>query len=72
MVAYSLGANVTAKLLAEDGPNSPVTAAVVCACPVDMLPLSNYMSYDPWGKIWDRVLVHGCNSLIRRSPILQK
>ena len=72
IVAYSLGSNVTAKMLAEDGPDSPVTAAVVCACPVDMLPLSNYMSYDPWGKVWDRVLVHGCNRLISQSPVLKQ
>ncbi len=72
LVSYSLGANVTAKMLAEDGPDSPVTAAVACACPVDMLPLANYMAYNPWGKVWDSVLVHGCNTLIRSSPVLRQ
>ena len=72
LIAYSLGANVTAKLLAEDGDNSLVTAAVVCACPVDMLPLSNYLSHGAWGKIWDKVLVAGVNRLLASSPVLRK
>ena len=71
IVSYSLGANVTAKMLAEDGDKSPVTAAVVCACPVDLLPLSNYMSSDPWGMLWDRVLVHGCNKMVSKSRVLR-
>lgn len=56
-IGYSLGSNVLAKYLGEEGESSPITASVCLATPIDLLSMSNHMKYSFSGMLMDRVLV---------------
>ena len=64
LIGFSLGGNVVAKLLGEDGVHSFVNRAVVCSPPIDLLSMSNHLANTFMGQCLDAVLVRGCNNLL--------
>ena len=57
-ISYSLGSNVLAKYMGEEGETCPLTAAVCCATPVDLLLSSRALLDSTTGKLMDPVLVY--------------
>jgi len=56
-VGYSLGSNVLAKYLGEEGESCVVKGAVCLATPVDLISMSNHLRFTWQGMFMDRVLV---------------
>ena len=71
VVAFSLGANVVCKMLGEDGDASLVDGACLCSPPIDLLSMSNYLENTWQGKLFDQILVRGCNKLFEQEPLLR-
>ena len=53
-IAYSLGASVLGRLLGEDADGCELSAAVLCAPPLDPLLMSNHLETTVQGKLCDR------------------
>ncbi len=69
-IAYSLGASVLGRLLGEDAEGSDLSAAVLCAPPLDPLLMSNHLETTVQGKLCDRFLVRSCNKmLLEHAPL---
>ena len=61
LVGYSLGGNVVAKFLGEEGEECLVDGAIVCSPPIDLLSMSNHLCHGIVGQIFDKALVYSCN-----------
>jgi len=66
-VGYSLGSNVLAKCIGEDGNMSPLAGACCLACPIDCLSMSNSLANTISGKLMDRVLVRFVRKVAHES-----
>lgn len=66
-VGYSLGSNVLAKMLGEDGDSTPLTGAVCVACPIDCLSSNNHLRNTWIGQLMDRVLVRFVHKVVKES-----
>eukprot|EP00667_Euglena_gracilis_P010748 EG_transcript_10948 len=66
-IGYSLGGNILAKYLGEEGSRAPITAAMTVGSPTDLLATSAHMSRPVQRHFYSRVLVHGLQNYFRRN-----